>query len=64
MKAAVIKVLEEKFKGKKFTFFCVMTWAPVEQVGDWKRALWELIEEGYLEKVEQRPLGAVYQVKG
>ena len=41
-----------------------MTWAPVEQVGDWKRVLWELIEEGYLEKVDQRLLGAVYQVKG
>lgn len=70
MREEVIKFLDEKFKDQRFTFFAVMTWAPFEHIKEWKVALRELIEEGYI--VEDNPpvrpgahrIASCYRVRG
>ena len=62
MKMNVEQVLETQFLGETFTHFAVMNWAPPPLRTQWKSEFHNLIETGYIIKVEQRMLGSVYRV--
>ena len=58
----VEQILEAQYLGETFTHFSVMTWAPKQELPQWKSEFHNLVDTGVIIKVEQRMLGAVYRV--